>query len=128
MAAEDRPPSLSPVSFHVLLALSEGPLHGYGIMRAAEGSSGSEMGPGTVYGSMRRLEDSGWVKELAEVPGRTGRKRLFELTAEGHQVLRREARRLHALVELTRDSSWTRAKYYAREALGYILWRLGIRV
>jgi uncharacterized SAM-binding protein YcdF (DUF218 family) len=26
------------------------------------------------------------------------------------------------------DSSWTRAKYYAREALGYILWRLGIRV
>ena len=103
LADEARPSPLSPVVLHVLLALSEGPLHGYGIMRAVEGTSGIEMGPGTVYGSIRRLEDAGWVKELAEVPGRTGRKRPFELTGEGRQALRREARRLSALVDLTRE-------------------------
>lgn len=47
-----RPPLTSAV-FHILLALADGPLHGYAIMQAVEKSAGAEMrmGPGTIYGA-----------------------------------------------------------------------------
>ena len=58
---------LTPAVFHILLALADGPLHGYAIMQAVESSAGpgAPMGPGTIYGSIQRMEDSGLVKELA---------------------------------------------------------------
>jgi hypothetical protein len=48
---------LTPAVFHVLLALSDGPLHGYAVMRQVEAESHLVMGPGTVYGSLSRLTD-----------------------------------------------------------------------
>ena len=58
---------LTPAQFHVLLALAEGPRHGYAIMRAAQETAGPgvPMGPGTVYGTLERLGEAGWVEELA---------------------------------------------------------------
>ena len=57
---------LTPAVFHVLLALADGPLHGYAIMQAVEASAGRElrMGPGTIYGSIQRMEEAGLVREL----------------------------------------------------------------
>ena len=89
---------LTPAVFHVLLALADGPLHGYAIMQAAESTAGVAMGPGTVYGTLERLESAGMVKEVAG-PG-DGRRRLFALQPTGRAALREEARRLSRLVAL----------------------------
>jgi DNA-binding PadR family transcriptional regulator len=91
---------LTPVVFHVLLALLRGPLHGYGIMKRVEEASGIRMGPGTVYGSLNRLLDAGWVAELdpAVVEGTDPRRgRAFELTAAGLTAVRTEAERIRRL-------------------------------
>ena len=61
------PAPLTPAVFHILLALADGPLHGYAIMQAVEMSAGEEMGPGTIYGSL-----GGWLDPATggqNVPG-----------------------------------------------------------
>jgi DNA-binding PadR family transcriptional regulator len=96
-----RPP-LTPAVFHILLALADGPLHGYAIMQAVELSAGPamRMGPGTIYGSLQRMEDAGLVKELA---GTTDdRRRVFTLLAAGRKALAQESARLHRLAALVR--------------------------
>lgn len=92
---------LTPAVFHILLALVEGPLHGYAVMKRVEDDSGLRMGPGTVYGSLQRLEDSGWVAVGApdDVDRRRGRR--FELTDDGRQALATEARRITRLADLS---------------------------
>jgi DNA-binding PadR family transcriptional regulator len=94
------PSPLTPAVFHILLALADGPLHGYAIMQAVEESSGAPMGPGTVYGTLERLEVSGLVKELPAA--RTDRRRVFALQPAGREALQDEARRLSRLATLVR--------------------------
>ena len=94
--------ALTPAVFHILLALVDGPLHGYGIMQAVEASAASEpvMGPGTIYGSLQRMEEAGLVKELAV---RTDeRRRMFALQPSGRRALAVEAERLARLAALVR--------------------------
>ena len=102
--AKDRPlkdPSpLTPAVFHILLALADGPRHGYAIMQAVDASSGSEMGPGTIYGSLQRMEEAGLVKEVAARSD--DRRRLFALHAAGRRALQLEAERLAKLAALVR--------------------------
>lgn len=98
-----QPAPLSSAVFHVLLALADGPLHGYGVMKRVEEDSGQKLGPGTIYGSIKRLKDTGWVTE-ADLPkgedtGDARRGRHFVLTAEGDSALRSEARRIRRLAE-----------------------------
>ena len=93
---------LTPAVFHILLALADGPLHGYGIMQAVDASASSEpsMGPGTIYGSLQRMEEAGLVKELA---ARTDdRRRVFALQPAGRRALAMEAERLARLAALVR--------------------------
>ena len=93
---------LTPAVFHILLALADGPLHGYGIMQAVETSASSEpsMGPGTIYGSLQRMEEAGLVREFAT---RTGdRRRVFALQPAGRRALAIEAERLARLAVLVR--------------------------
>jgi DNA-binding PadR family transcriptional regulator len=91
---------LTPAVFHILLALADGPLHGYAIMQSVEASSGTAMGPGTIYGTVERLEASGFVKEL---PGaRSDRRRTFAIQPAGRAALQDEARRLSRLAALVR--------------------------
>ena len=99
-SSSNRPP-LTPAVFHVLLALTDGPLHGYAIMKRVEEESGLRMGPGTVYGSLQRLTDGGWVAEVASMDAPDRRRgHAFELTAEGTQALKVEARRIARLAQL----------------------------
>jgi DNA-binding PadR family transcriptional regulator len=77
-------------------------LHGYGIMQAVETSASGEpaMGPGTIYGSLQRMEEAGLVKELA---ARTDdRRRVFALQPAGRRALAMEAERLARLAALVR--------------------------
>ncbi len=91
---------LTPAVFHILLALTEGPLHGYAIMQSVEASSGTAMGPGTIYGTLERLEASGFVKEVPAP--RSDRRRTFALQPAGRAALQDEARRLSRLAVLVR--------------------------
>jgi DNA-binding PadR family transcriptional regulator len=96
------PAPLTPAVFHILLALAEGPRHGYAIMREVEATSGVHppMGPGTIYGSLQRMEEAGMVKELA---GRNDdRRRVFTLLPAGHRALVQEAERLARLAAIVR--------------------------
>ena len=97
-------PPLTPAVFHILLALADGPLHGYAIMQAVEASAGGEppMGPGTIYGSLQRMEDAGLVKE--QTTSRSDdRRRVFALLPAGRRALEQEAERLARLAALLRQ-------------------------
>src|SRR5256885_16675890 len=56
---------LTPAVLHILLALSTGERHGYGIMKQVEADSQGKvkMGPGTLYGSIGRMTETGLVRE-----------------------------------------------------------------
>jgi len=100
MAIEETPAPLTPAVCRVRLALSDEPLHGYAIMKRVEEDSGMGMGPGTIYGSLDRLKEAGWVRPGAEDTSDSRRGRTFELTSDGREALRAEARRLARLAEL----------------------------
>jgi DNA-binding PadR family transcriptional regulator len=98
---------LSPAAFHILLSLVDGERHGYAIMREVEARSGGEvrLGPGTLYGAIKRMLDQGVLEEAGERPAREGddeRRRYYRLTALGREVVAAEAARLERLVELAR--------------------------
>lgn len=98
MGEQDHQP-LTAAVFHILLALSDGAMHGYAVMRRVSEDSGVEMGPGTVYGSLQRLASAGWVEEVprSDASGDTRRGRAFSLTADGEAALRAEASRIRRL-------------------------------
>lgn len=96
---------LTPAVFHILLALADGALHGYGIMQSVKETANLEMGPGTIYGSIQRMEEAGLVREAA--PARKdahedSRRRYYGLTADGRKALETEAQRVARLAELVR--------------------------
>jgi DNA-binding PadR family transcriptional regulator len=95
-------PSLSAQVFHILLALADGPAHGYAIMQAVEHETDGaiRLGPGTLYGAIRRLRTDGLIEETAGDAGVV--RRCYRLTRRGRGVMQREARRLERLVESAR--------------------------
>jgi DNA-binding PadR family transcriptional regulator len=88
---------LTPAVFHILLALSDGDRHGYGIMQwRTDGQV--RMGPGTLYGSIKRMLADGLIEETEARPDPDGddeRRRYYHLTNLGQRVVRAEASRLH---------------------------------
>jgi DNA-binding PadR family transcriptional regulator len=99
---EDRP--LSPAALHILLALSESDLHGYGIMQAVkrQSSGNYRLGPGTLYANLDRLLSSGLVGETERKLKGGDTRREYRLTASGERALRLEVRRLRQVVDVAR--------------------------
>jgi DNA-binding PadR family transcriptional regulator len=97
---------LTPAVFHLLLALADGPLHGYAIAKAvAEHTSEAiQLGPGTLYGTLTRMAESGLVREHAR-GSKDDRRRTYELTPLGRAAAKAEARRLSVLVTVARSKS-----------------------
>ena len=94
---------LTPALFHILLALADGEKHGYAIMQEVETNTKGTvtMGPGTLYGSIKRMLAAGLIEEADERPDPTlddQRRRYYKLTGLGGQVVEAEAQRLAALV------------------------------
>ena len=85
------------------MALNDGPLHGYAVLKAAGLSSapGPFMGPSTIYGTLARLVDRGFVEVSRRSRG-GGRKR-YSLTPAGHRALWAEAARIVRLADLVRE-------------------------
>jgi DNA-binding PadR family transcriptional regulator len=71
-------------SLYILVALSDGPKHGYAIMTDVEAVSGAPLGPGTLYGALARLERRGLIEALEPEE----RRRPYRLTALGATTLK----------------------------------------
>jgi DNA-binding PadR family transcriptional regulator len=98
---------LPPATFQILMALADGERHGYAIMQeVGERSAGSvRLGPGTLYGSLKRLLESGLVEESGERADPAmddARRRYYRLTELGLAVARAEARRMDEIVRAAR--------------------------
>jgi DNA-binding PadR family transcriptional regulator len=98
---------LTPAALNVLLALADGERHGYGIMLEVRERTGGKvrLGPGTLYGAIKRLKEGGVIEESG---GRSGtevddeRRRYYRLTGFGGKVLAAEVARLDGLVRAAR--------------------------
>jgi len=95
---------LSAVAFEVLMALTDGPAHGYHIMQVVEARSGGEvtLHPGTLYRTLARLLEQGLIEEERSAAGEHERKTVFCLTAFGRAVTVAEASRLARQVDRAR--------------------------
>ena len=95
---------LTPAAFHVLLALAEGPKHGYLILKDVEERTAGEvrLSTGTLYGLIRRFLDDELIVELAPAAADDERRRPYKLTPLGRDVASGEAARLERLVSAAR--------------------------
>ncbi len=102
-SSKDHTPTIAPATLHILLALADGPLHGYGVMLRAA-AAGLKMGPGTIYGALHRMREVGWIEPTGseKARGPLKQRQQYGLTAEGRQVLQAEARRMMQVADLVR--------------------------
>ena len=99
---------LTPAVFNILLALADGEKHGYGIMLEVEANTKGQvlMGPGTLYGSIKRTLQAGLIEESdARVDPEMDdprRRSYYRLTGLGRRALRSEAERLASQIKIAR--------------------------
>ena len=90
---------LTPAIAHILLALADHERHGYAIMQEVERVTGgaTRMGPGTLYGTIKRLLASGLIEEAdarADPAHGEERRRYYRITRLGTAVLEAESARV----------------------------------
>ena len=90
-------------SLLILTSLSDEPKHGYAIMTDISAFSGVGMEPGTLYGALSRLERRGWIRPLAAGE----RRRPYEITAAGQEVLAEQLRSMQQIVRVARQRTVT---------------------
>ena len=99
-------PPLTPAVVHVLLALAGSERHGYAILKDVQQQSGNRLrfGPGTIYSTLQRLMETGWVEEAPAPQADTDeRRRYYRLTRIGREALRAEVDRLGELLDVARS-------------------------
>lgn len=99
---------LTPAVFHILLVLADGERHGYAIMQEVNRDTQGQihMGPGTLYGTIKRMIAAGFIQETEERPDPgldDERRRYYRLTDLGRKVASAEARRLSNAVDLAQS-------------------------
>jgi DNA-binding PadR family transcriptional regulator len=85
--------------FHILLALADGERHGYGIMQdvARQTNDALQLGPGTLYGCLKRMLAAGLIEESGERPDPAlddERRRYYRIAPLGERAVRAEAQRI----------------------------------
>ena len=96
---------LKPAIYSILLALGDGEMHGYRIMKSLSDKSGGRerILPGTLYASLARMVEEGMVEELDPPEGEASggpQRRYYRCTELGRAVARAESERLRALLEI----------------------------
>ena len=108
---------LTPLSFHILLALADSDRHGYGIMKEVRERTNGEMAPGagTLYAALQRMLDDGLVAETDDRPrvGDDERRRYYRLSEIGRAVARAEALRLARLIRIAAEKKLIPRPRYA---------------
>ena len=98
---------LTPLAFHVLVALGNGELHGYGIIKDIEERTDGALTlrSGTLYTALQRLLDAGWMED-APATGRGAvdpRRRYYRITRLGRVIAAAESERLARMVADARE-------------------------
>jgi DNA-binding PadR family transcriptional regulator len=111
---------LTPAVFNILLALADGEKHGYSIMLEVESNTNGQvlMGPGTLYGSIKRMLQADLIEESDERPDPAldkQQRRYYRLTGLGRRSLHMEAERMASQVSLARAKN-----VLATESLGRV--------
>ncbi len=88
---------LAPRDLLILAVLAEGPLHGYGLIKAVEerSRSGVLLDPANLYRVLRRMRSLAWIEDVEE---EEERRRTHRITADGRALLAAELRRLERLL------------------------------
>jgi DNA-binding PadR family transcriptional regulator len=105
---------LPAAAFQILLALADGDLHGYAIMRLVEEQTEGRvrLGPGTLYSSLQALLEEGLIEEVESASdAANGRRRLYRLTSSGRKMARTEAERLAGILRIARVKKILRGEY-----------------
>ena len=87
---------LTEATYYILLALVN-PKHGYAVMQEAEEISGGtlRLAPGTIYGAFTSLEEG----KLIQMVGKEGRRKIYQVTGKGFDVLKEHIRRLQIMLK-----------------------------
>ncbi|HZU26507.1 MAG TPA: PadR family transcriptional regulator [Bryobacteraceae bacterium] len=95
---------LSPAALHILLSLAGEARHGYGIMQdvAAQSDGRYKLGPGTLYDNLQKLMAQRLVEERPRPAGEDPRRRYYQLTSLGREVLEADVGRLERVVREAR--------------------------
>ena len=102
---------LTPAVFHILVSLYDGERHGYAIMQDVEQQTDGSltMGPGTLYGCLKRMLAERLIEESGERPDASlgpgsgeERRRYYRITRLGRQTVRAEAQRLAGALSAVR--------------------------
>jgi DNA-binding PadR family transcriptional regulator len=95
--------------FHILIALADQDCHGYGIMQdvAARTRGKLKMSPGTLYGSIKRMLEQGWIIEIDERPesGDDERRRYYRITPAGRRIAAADMNRMAELLSQAKSTS-----------------------
>jgi len=109
MAKHEQAQPLPAAVFHILLALRDGEQHGYALMhRVEELTDGAvRMGPGTLYGAIKRMLADGLIEETDERPDPAlddQRRRYYRIAAAGERACAAEVQRMETLLRNARES------------------------
>ena len=87
---------LTEATYYILLSLVM-PKHGYAVMQEAEEISGGtiRLAPGTIYGALTSLEES----KLIQMSGKDGRRKIYQITGKGLDILKEQIRRLRIMLK-----------------------------
>lgn len=87
--------------FYILLCLYQAPNHGYGIMQETERLSRGrvKIGSGTMYGAVSNMMKKGWIDEIVSMNPQDYRRRQYQITYQGKEILEQERLRLKELVD-----------------------------
>ena len=93
---------MTETAFYILLCLKE-PNHGYGIVQKVENMTDGEvkLAPGTMYGSLSKMEKDGVIRFIRE----ENKRKIYELTELGEEVLALEVRRIERLYRNSREEA-----------------------
>ena len=107
---------LPSTAFQIMLALADGDLHGYAIMRQVEEQSGGRLrlGPGTLYGSIQALLEGKMIEEVdrpEDTEALQERRRYYRLTVAGRKLARSEAEKMADVLRVARTRKILRGDY-----------------
>ena len=97
---------LNHADYQILLSLADAERHGYGIMQEVAERTGSRLGPGTLYGAIKRLVSAQLVAESEKRPDPElddERRRYYRITAKGRDVAEAESLRVAVLVRVAKS-------------------------
>jgi len=102
-------PPLTPLTYQILLALTDRDLHGYGIIKEIEARADAASAPstGALYLALQRMEADGLVEEARDrpLPGDDRRRRYYRITERGRAAAESESERLAVLVATAREKN-----------------------